>query len=173
MKLGEKGFFYVELVVALAITALVGSAVTAAIFQVFKGTEKSNNHMTAVRQVQNAGYWIGHDTRMAQSLTAENLTPPYFLVLNWTEVATSDEYQVFYTLENMSGSQLKKLHRNQSINGGGSTTTLVAQHIDPNLEKTKCEFTNGKLTLTITATVGEGAPRESECRTYKLVPRPG
>jgi len=173
MKLGEKGFTLVELLVAITIIGLASGAASVAIFQIFRGTERNSNHMTAVRQVHNAGYRISHDTRMAQSVTTDNLTPPDFLVLSWTEGSSGDEYQVVYTLENMPESELKQLRRNQSINGGGSTTTLVAQYIDSHLEKTQCEFTNGTLTLTITATVGEGAPMESETRTYKLVPRPG
>jgi hypothetical protein len=71
----------------------------------------------------------------------------------------------------MPKSELKKLHRNHYINGGASTTTLVAQYINPNPEKTKCEFINGILTFTVTATVGDGSLTESETRTYKVVPR--
>jgi len=171
MKLGEKGFTLVELVVATAITVLASGAAGAAIFQVFRDTERNSDHLTAVCQVQNAGYWISRDVQMAQSVTADNLTPPDFLVLSWTEEGSGDEYQVVYTLENMLESELKKLHRNQSINGEASTTLLVAQHIDPDPEKTKCEFTNGLLTLTVTATVGDGSLTESETRTYKVVPR--
>lgn len=172
MKQGEKGFTFVELIVAISIIALVSGATAAATFQVFRGAEHNNNHMTAVRQVQNAGYWISRDARIAQSMTADNLTPPDFLVLSWTN-ENSDEYQVVYTLEDMPESELKELRRTQSINGGGGITTLVAQHIAPDLEKTKCKFTNGILTLTVTATVGDGAPMESETRTYKLAPRSG
>jgi len=173
MKLGEMGFTCIELVVAMTIMVLVGGAAGIATFQVLKGTEHNSNHMTAVRQVQNAGYWISHDAQMAQSVTADNLTPPAFLVLSWTETNSGDEYQVVYTLEDMPESELKELRRTQSINGGGGITTLVAQHIAPDLEKTKCKFTNGILTLTVTATVGDGAPMESETRTYKLAPRSG
>jgi len=173
MKQGEKGFTNLELIVAIAIIALVGGATTAAIFQVFKSAERNNDHMTAVSQVQNAGYWISRDTLMAQSVTADNLTPPNFLVLNWVEESSGDEYQVVYTLENMPDGELKKLHRIRSINGGSSNTTLVAQYIDPNPEKTKCELANGVLSLTVTAMVSDHSPAESETRTYQVVPRPG
>ncbi len=85
MKLGEKGFTYIELIVALAIIALIGSATATATIQVLRLTGRNNEHMTAVRQVQNAGYWISRDAQMAQSIIVDNLTPPDFLVLNWTE----------------------------------------------------------------------------------------
>ena len=43
MKPGEKGFTYVELLVAITIVALVSGAAAIAIFQIFKGTERNNN----------------------------------------------------------------------------------------------------------------------------------
>ena len=171
MKQGEKGFTVIELIVAITIMALIGSGAGLAVFQVFRGAERNNDQTTAVRQVQNAGYWISQDTLMAQSVTTDNLSPPDFLVLSWIEENSGDEYQVVYTLETIPESELKKLHRNQSINGGATITTLVAQYIDLDPMKTKCEFTNGLLTLTVTATVGEGSLTESETRTYKIAPR--
>jgi len=175
MKQGERGFSYVDLLVAVAIMAVISWAAAAATFQVFKGTEHNSNHITAVRQVQNAGYWISRDAQMAQTIITENLTSPDFLILSWTEEGSGDTYQVTYTLENMPGSNMKKLLRNQTVNGGGASTTFVAQYIDPDAQKTKCEFdlTTGTLTLTITATVGSGSEAESETRIYRVTPRPG
>ena len=173
MKTGEKGFTYVELLVAISIMALVGGAANMATFQVFKGTERNNIHMTAIRQVQNAGYMISRDTGMAQRVTVDDLTPPDFLVLSWTNGTSGDEYQVVYTLEDMPEGEFKSLLRNQSINEGATSTMLVAQYINPDPEKTRCEFISGTFTLTVTATVSDGPHTESETRIYKLVPRPG
>ena len=173
MKLGEMGFTCIELVVAMTIMVLVGGAAGIATFQVLKGTEHNSNHMTAVRQVQNAGYWISHDAQMAQSVTADELTSPDFLILSWTDGDSGDECQVVYTLEDMPEAGLKALMRNQSINGGESSTTFIAQYIDSDSEKSKCEFISGTLSLTITAKVGDGPQMESETRTYQLVPRSG
>ena len=173
MKLGEMGFTCIELVVAMTIMVLIGGAAGIATFQVLKGTEHNSNHMTAVRQVQNAGYWISRDTHMAQSVTTDNLTSPSFLVISWTEENSGDKYQVVYTLENMPESELRTLMRNQSINGEASATTLVAQYIDSDSAKTRCEFISDLLSLTITARVGNGPQMESETRIYQLVPRSG
>jgi prepilin-type N-terminal cleavage/methylation domain-containing protein len=85
MKQGEKGFAYIELIVALAIITLISSATTTATLQVLKGTGRNNDHVTAVCQVQNVGYRISRDIQMAQSVSADNLTPPDFLILSWTE----------------------------------------------------------------------------------------
>jgi len=68
MKPSERGFTLIELSVVIAIVALIVIAANMSIFQVVKGTERSNDQLTAIRQVQNAGYWISHDTQMSQSI---------------------------------------------------------------------------------------------------------
>ena len=173
MKQGKNGFTIIGLAVTLAIVSIIGSAAATATFQVVKSAGRNENHMTAVRQVQNAGYWISRDTQMAESVVVDNLEAPNFLVLSWTEENSGDNYQVVYTLENMAEGELKELRRNRSINGGASTATLVAQYIDPDAQKTNCEFTNGILTLTVTATDSDASLPQSETRTYTVAPRPG
>lgn len=171
MKNGERGFTLIEMLIGITILFLVGGAGAMATYQLLKGTELSSTHMTAVRQVQNAGYWISHDTRMAQYVTAANLTLPNFLVLNWTNGDTQDEFEIVYTLDDVAGSTLKNMYRHQSLNGGANVTTFVAQFIDPDVAKTSCQFSSGRLTLTVTAIIGAGMTEQSETRTYKFVPR--
>jgi prepilin-type N-terminal cleavage/methylation domain-containing protein len=65
MNRNQQGYSFIELAVSIAIIALVSTAAALAIFQIFKGTERNNQHLTVVRQVQNAGYWIGRDAQMA------------------------------------------------------------------------------------------------------------
>jgi len=67
----QRGFTLIELIVAIAITGLITGGITTAIFQVFNVNTLSNNHMLALRQVQNAGYWISHDAQMAQATDAD------------------------------------------------------------------------------------------------------
>ncbi len=173
MKPGEKGFTLIELLVAITIIALASGAAGTAIFQVLRNTERNSDLMTAVRQVENAGYQISRDAGMAQSVNATaNLTLPDFLILSWTEQDTGDDYEVTYTLEDMPEGQLKTMLRNQSVNGGSSNITFVAQYIDPDPEKTSGNFTSGTLTLTVTSTVGVGSLTQSETRIYEIVPRP-
>jgi type II secretory pathway component PulJ len=171
MKHGEKGSTLLELIIAIAIMVPIAGAAYAGIFQTFKTTEYNAGHMTAVSQVQNAGYWIARDTRMAQAVIADNLTLPDFLILRRIEQGSCDVYQLNYTLEDMAESQLKRMLRYQYINGVLSTTTLVAQYIDPDPSNTRCEYDSDNLTLTITATVDRGPSIERETRTYNIVPR--
>ena len=173
MKTEERGFTLIELLVGMSILFLVGGAGIMATYQLLKGTEVTSTHMTAVHQVQNAGYWISNDTRMAHSVSAANLTLPTFLGFNWTDGDTQDEVEVVYTLDDDAGSTLKNMYRHQSVNGGANITTLVARFIDPDIALTSSQFSGGRLTLTVTATVGAGMAEQSETRTYNFVPRSG
>jgi prepilin-type N-terminal cleavage/methylation domain-containing protein len=173
MKLSEKGYTLVELLVAITIMALASSTAAGGIFQIIRTTERNSHHMAAILQVENAGNRMSYDIQTAQSVTTDNLIPPDFLLLSWVDSNSGDEYQITYTLEDMPGSALKELRRNQSVSGGANTASLLAQYIDSDPEKTRCELANGILTLTITATVGRGATMESETRAFRVVPRPG
>ena len=163
LKKGQKGFTLVELLIVIAITGLITGGITATIFQVFNINTRNTNRMTAVRQVQQAGFWVSPDVQMAQSVNATG--SPDFLTLNWIEWGTNNTHEVIYTLEYMSG-ELKKLQRSHSVNGGDPTVTPVAEYIDPG--QTSCVWDGEWLTFNVTATVGE----ESETRVYEVKPRP-
>jgi len=133
------------------------------IVQVFNMNTRTSNRMTAVRQVQQAGFWVSPDVQMAQSVDASGNSS--FLTLNWTEYPTGNNHTVVYNLTDMSAG-LKKLQRSHSINDGDPTVILVAEYIDPS--GTSCSYTDPALNFTVTATVGE----ESETRLYEVKRRP-
>ncbi len=156
MKSGEKGFTLVELLVSLAITVLITAAAGAALFQVFQASSRNNDYMTAVRQVENAGFWISRDAQMANSVTT-NTTLPDFLVINWTEwiTATSANYHsatyFFDGLANGIGS----LKRNHWSTAGDNQTTLIAGSIYYNpvdtVNTTSLSYEGELLTVRVTA----------------------
>jgi len=171
---GQKGFTLIELMIAIAIGGLIASSVTMTIFQIVDSSGRTSNHMTAIRQVQSAGYWVSRDAQMVQQEPVivnggggelESIT------LDWTDW-DGNVYQVIYTLEDMSGSGLKELQRVQDKNGVTETTT-VAEFIDPDPANTSCEYTSGKLTFMVTAQVGAGSAAQIEARMYEVIPRPG
>jgi len=174
MKQGEKGFTHIELIVAITIIALISGATAMATFQVFHGTERSNNHMTAVRQVHNAGYWISRDTQMAQSVTTDNLTLPDFLVLSWTERDYADEptyHSVTYFFEDLTDG-IGKLKRSHWSSAGANEQTLVAQYIyydpdDPD-DTSEASYQSPALTVQLTALFEE----TKETREYRINRRP-
>jgi len=170
----------IEVVLAIALTGIITGGITMTIFQVFDGNTRTSNHMTAVRQVQNAGYWISHDAQMAQDVELEwqGETPvdtKFPLNLTWAEW-DGTSHQVIYTLENMPGGpkQLERQHLTYDAGGNeiGNETTIVAQYINPGVGNTSLRFTDGVLTLTVTAKVGTGSQEASETRVYEITPRP-
>lgn len=162
MKYGEKGFTIVELVVALAIITLISSAAVTTIFQIIPGTKRSNDYMTAIRQVQNAGYWISHDVRIAEGATADGLELPSFLILTWTEqdYGGGDPiyHSVTYFFADLSDT-IGTLKRNHWSSAGVNEETLIAEYIyynpdDPD-NTSKANYVSPVLTVQLTAVSGE------------------
>ena len=174
MKQGEKGFSYIELIITVAIITLVSGAAAIAIFQVFKGTERNNDYITAVHQVQSAGYWISRDAQMAQSVTTDNLTPPDFLVFSWTEWDDNNDpiyHTATYFFEDMTD-EVGKLKRRHWSSGGANEQTLVARNIyytpgDPD-DTSKASYQDSLLTVQLTAL----SEKIMETREYQVRHRP-
>ena len=163
----QKGFTLIELLIAIAITGIITGGATMTIFQVFSGNTRSTNHMIAVRQVQNAGYWVSHDVQMAQSVVVTGVSG-FPLTLTWTEW-DGDEHRVVYTL---LVDELQREHYTNYdpvTNPDPDVTTIVAQYIDPDPAKTNCSFASGELVFSVITTVDT----QSEARVYRIIPRPG
>ena len=180
MKRGERGFTLIELLVVMAIVALIAGAATMSIFQVINVTRSTNDHMTAIRQAQNAGYWISRDALMAEHMiVGADPETTFFLKLTWTEWGFgggSIYHSVTYSLQDLSGG-IGKLERQHLIYDAvgeeiGNTTTFVAEYIYYNSDDldntTMVDYTNLVLTAQITASFGEA----TETKEYTVWPRP-
>ncbi len=64
----SRGFTLMEMMLALAIGALVMGGVFAVWTQMFNVTAANSNYMAAFRQVQNGGDWISRDAQMTQGV---------------------------------------------------------------------------------------------------------
>ena len=166
LKKGQRGFTLIELLLVIVLTGIITTAITMTIFQVFNMNTRTSNHMIAVSQVQQAGKLVSEDILEAQTVNANGILG-FPLTLTWTEGgASGDSHTIIYTLED------GELWRNESINGGNSTLTRVAEYIDPDQTRfypTGMLPAGGVLTFKVTATVGE----QSETREYEVKPRPG
>ena len=89
-KLGEKGYTLLELMLVTAIVALITNSTMIAIFQILRNTERNENQITAVGQVENAGYWIGLDTQRAQSVEAEGIGSGTNIIISWEQSESGD-----------------------------------------------------------------------------------
>jgi prepilin-type N-terminal cleavage/methylation domain-containing protein len=156
----QQGFTLLELMLAMAISGIITGVITMTIFQVVTGTARTNNHMVAVRQAQNAGFFVSRDVQMAQIVVTDPDPDGFPLALTWTDWSGTVN-NVTYTLD---GTELIRNHNGQQ--------SPVAQFIG-SVEVSPRPYTGGKLIFMVTATVGSGSQAQSETRTYEIVPRPG
>ncbi len=157
MKYGEKGYTLVELLIAITIMVLVSGSAGAVIFRILRDTERNNNHITAVHQVQNAGFWISRDIQMAENATTDNLTLPDFLILSWTEWDDAGDpiyHSANYSFEGLTNG-IGKLKRNHWSSAGANEQTLIAQYIYYNLgnvdDTSKASYQSPVVTVQLTA----------------------
>ena len=169
----EKGISTIELIVACAIIGLIGSAACMTIFQVFNVTARSNNYITVSSHIQNAGYWISRDAYMAESIVADNLSAPNFMLLTWTErdYESDDIYHsITYFFEELSGG-IGKLKRNHWTSAGSDQDVLIAEYMsydpaDP-VNTSNATYQESVLTVKLSALF----ENVNETREYYIKPR--
>ncbi|MBI4186343.1 MAG: prepilin-type N-terminal cleavage/methylation domain-containing protein [Chloroflexi bacterium] len=174
MKRNERGFALIEVAIAMVIVALTAGVTVTTTFQVFRGMGHSNDYMTAVRQVQSAGYRVSSDAQMAQSVSVNNEAPSDFLLLVWTERSSTDEliyHSIRYFVDNLTDG-VGKLKRSHWSSAGVNEQTLVAEYIyfDPDDPANSTQASLQGTTLTVQLTASFGDYRET--REYKIVRRP-
>ena len=158
----QRGFSMMELLMVIALTAVITTAITTTVFQVFNINTRTANHMIAVSQVQQAGKLVSEDMLEAKpDMVDPSPSGGEFLVLGWVAQNGTEVHDITYTL--VDG----ELWRSESVDGGEPTMTRVAEYINP--DETSCAPEGGVLKFTVTATVGE----ESETRIYRVQPRSG
>ncbi len=162
VKKGQVGFTLIEILVALAISGFIGAGLTMATVQVMNVNALSVNHVTVVKQVENALYWINRDVRMAQIIQPGGGSG-FPLNLSWVEWDNTT-HQVSYTLVN------SELQRSSSVNGTQPMPMLVAQYISSNTDNTSCQYANGVFSFKVTASLGGFRPA-SETRMAQVIPR--
>lgn len=189
----QKGFILAELLVAMAITALIGSAVATATYQVVKVNALSTNHQIAIVQVQNAVNSISRDTQQAQqvipqdifgtallsdtvpvgsTLISFDLSSGEKLMLKWIAWDNTTN-EVTYTIVNGT------LQRDISLYVNGllteQKTTSIANNVStPDVSQpVHCSWDTYArvLTFKIEAIVGTSNPA-TETRTFQIIPRP-
>jgi prepilin-type N-terminal cleavage/methylation domain-containing protein len=187
----QQGFTLIELVLAIAISSIIGAAVATAMYQTERINSSSSNRQSAIVQVQNAVQSISRDAQQAQQVIPQDNsgeakpldTYPLLTKLISFDLSAGDKimfqwytwdshlYQVTYSLVN------GVLKKTVVIDGvvGVQTGAVVANNI---INNTGGDFsgswdTKNKVlnVTTLEATVGNGASQISETRSFQINPR--
>jgi prepilin-type N-terminal cleavage/methylation domain-containing protein len=140
---GQKGFSLLELLVALAITGLITTSITMVISQTFTGSTRSSNHMVAVRQVQEAGYWVSYYASSAQNMTITG-DSGFPLILRWFDFGPPCTRQKIVFSLNNSGLRGSYYVGDNTTPDPVKTGKLpVFSFVSSNKTKTNCQVSGG------------------------------
>ena len=157
----EKGFTLLEVLVTIAILGAIMGTMSAAAITIMKVSPQNKNWAIALRQVQNAGYWISRDVQMADNVTFDaNPATPEFLTLRLPVMSANQsivDRTLVYRLEDVSGA-MKTLMRTDQDSG---RQILIAENIyydpagDPDDSTKIISSVNQTLEVRMTAISGE------------------
>jgi prepilin-type N-terminal cleavage/methylation domain-containing protein len=152
----QHGFTLIEIIIAVAISGIIISGITASVIQVFDGNTRSSSHMETIQDTENAGFWLNQDILTTQSVSIgeTNGFPLKLSRIDWNGVI----HQVTYSL---SGT---KLLRTVISDGVNISQTVVADNVNTSAAATNCTFADDVLTLKITSEVSSA----SETRIYEI-----
>jgi type II secretory pathway pseudopilin PulG len=144
-------------IIALSLACIISAAVILVISNIISNQNRNLARMAAVKQVENALYWITEDTVQAQMVNVNSTD--YLIDLQWADLS-GNSHEVQYTIDT-TNKALTRCYDDGAI-------TIVASNIDIN--KTATSFSNGKLTIDLTADA-VGYPNASESREVNIYPR--
>ncbi len=156
MKKNQGGFTLVEILITLAIMAVISTVIAAALSNVISVTWSSSKRMEVIKQVENAVYYINRDGQVASSVSTS--TPGYWLVFN-----LADASNISYTITTAGGQSY--LQRSQ-----GSSTKTIANYVNADPGMTFCSYSAKTLHAQITISKG-GFRSATETRTLTVYPR--
>jgi len=136
MKRSENGFTLVGILVTTAIVALIAGGAAMSTVQIIQGAERDSDRTTAIRQAQNAGYWVSNDATMARKIDIGDdpgTGEVEFIILYWKDWETGDIHEMRYMwLDSSDGlKKLKRKHLTRDKDGVEieNRTTFVADNI--------------------------------------------
>jgi len=137
---GQKGLTIIELLIAIAITSVITGGIATIVYQIYTGSARSSNHMVAVRQVQEAGYWVSQYAYTSQNTTI-NGTSGFPLTLKWIDFNENKYQKIEFILNSSSGGLRGSYYVNDVLNSTRTDKLPVFQFINWNL--TTCQVSGG------------------------------
>jgi prepilin-type N-terminal cleavage/methylation domain-containing protein len=166
-KSNRPGITMIELLVGLVISAIIGSIILAAIFQIVSVSESNKNRMAAIIQIENSLNYLNRDAQVANTITPDPSSGLGFPVTLLWKTWDNKTCQVVYSLEN--GNLVRSYFENDLDNP--TRVDLIAHSINSaDLNQTNCSYINNLFTIKITATVGSFRPANVS-RTLTVTPR--
>ena len=169
-KSSQPGFTLVELMVAIAIAAVMLVGIGAALHAILVSSANSTNHALARIEVQYADSWIGDDLVQAQSVSlgsSSNGWGGFPLVISWTTPEPGGD--ITYSIQPMTdklGRNLWALYRTTEIG-----TMRVAQNLNPS--GTSCSLGFGTFGNVLVLNVASEVDTYSASASYTINPRAG
>jgi prepilin-type N-terminal cleavage/methylation domain-containing protein len=183
----QRGFTLIELVVAIAITAIISSAVGTVVYQVVKINSTSTNHQIAISQIQNAVNSISRDAEQVQQLsplTTQNITSSAITAVsnqisfNFTQVSPNSLKLWWVDWSGTEHLILYKVDANHKLirevyNDLQHHTLVSSSQIATNVSAASGNWNTSTKTLNIQITVTVGTVNAAtEIRTFQIIPRP-
>jgi prepilin-type N-terminal cleavage/methylation domain-containing protein len=154
----QKGYTLIELLIAVAISAIIGTMLVVSLSQTMSVSWGGSKRMEAIKQVENAMYHINRDAQVASTISTD--TTGYWLVIN-----LADSTNISYRIINPGNGGPVFLQRSR-----GGSNALIAQYIDTGSGLTSCSYNSGLLDVQVTATL-TGFRAASETRRMMVYPR--
>lgn len=166
---GQSGFVLIEMLMAIAIGALILVGIVDITVQTIVVNASDENQMRAIKQVENAIHWIERDSQMSSTewISPKDSTVTNFpLYLQWTGFEDSYTHKITYILDN--GALLRGEIIEDVDNIISETETFICDNI---IEAESNYSFNGEiLKVNLKATIDEFRSA-TESRTLYVIPR--
>lgn len=158
---GERGLGMVELIIGLAISAMVMTVLGMTLTAVVRNTTANRDQQDATQQLRNAMFWLNQDTQSAVASLSSGSGAS--ASLEWTDYSTGAAYESAYTV---SGSELRRTY---SVDGTPTTRTIARDIAPGGFAATKA---GNSITYTITVLNGGSTQTRTETVTMRVPDEP-
>lgn len=164
---GEKGFTFIEVAIAVSVSALLAIGAGMTTMQIFTGSHQNNDWNVAVRQAQSVGQYISQDALMVNAIDIGDdpgTSDVEFISMFWKDWENGNTYNTYYLWFDSENS-LKELMRRQVTRDSNSTvisdtTIMIATNI--------CDATLTQQTNSWRLTVETRSGERSVVREYEI-----